>query len=148
MRPRPSCAGYLYDLHVYDPAAGAWADLSAARNGTPPSPRGSHGFTSAGDKLYVHGGSGYGGEGGTGRGEGVRLVGAEAERRDVLPRDRRRGGQAGMGQVGRRDGRRADEGALPQCLSEELAGEAPGGIDAVRGSQRISRHCHLLFQST
>jgi hypothetical protein len=41
---------------VYDPAAGAWRDLSAAFRGTPPSPRILHGFTSAGGKLYVHGG--------------------------------------------------------------------------------------------
>ena len=54
--PRPSCAGGLNDLHVYDPAAGAWTDLSAALSGTPPSRRRLHGFTSAGGKLYVHGG--------------------------------------------------------------------------------------------
>jgi hypothetical protein len=53
--PRPSCAD-TNDLHVYDPAAGAWTDLSAALSGTPPSPREGHGFTSAGGKLYVHGG--------------------------------------------------------------------------------------------
>jgi hypothetical protein len=56
-RPRFSCAGsaYLKVLHVYDPAAGAWTDL-----GTPflsaQAPRYHHGFTSAGGKLYVHGG--------------------------------------------------------------------------------------------
>jgi hypothetical protein len=55
----------LNDLHVYDPAVGAWTDLSAAR---PPSPRYHHGFTSAGGKLYVHGGNGIIGEGGAGRG--------------------------------------------------------------------------------
>jgi hypothetical protein len=53
------------DLHVYDPAGGAWTDLSAALSGTPPSPRSSHGFTSAGGKLYVHGGWGFSGEGET-----------------------------------------------------------------------------------
>jgi hypothetical protein len=109
-RPRPSCAGLLKDLHVYDPASEAWTDLSAALSGTPPSPRAGHGFTSAGGKLYVHG-SGASGEGGAGRAEGVGMVGAEAGRRDVLSRDRRRGGQAGMGQGGSRDGGRADEGA-------------------------------------
>jgi hypothetical protein len=56
----------------------------------------------------VHGGWDGSGEGGSGRAEGV---GTEAGRRDVLPRDRRRGGKAGMGQHGRRDGGRADEGA-------------------------------------
>jgi hypothetical protein len=59
----------------------------------------------------VHGGSGDSGKGGVGRAEGVGIAGAEAGRRDVLPRDRRRGGQAGMGQGGRRDGGRADEEA-------------------------------------
>ena len=70
---------------MYDPAAGAWTDLSAALSGTPPSSRGYHGFTSAGGKLYVHGGyGGDSGEGGAGRAEGVGMVGAEAGRRDVL----------------------------------------------------------------
>jgi hypothetical protein len=59
----------------------------------------------------VHGGFGDSGEGGAGRVEGVGMVGAEAGRRDVLPRDLRRGGQAGTGQGDRRDGGRADEGA-------------------------------------
>ena len=55
--PHPSCcAVYLQDLHVYDPAAMAWTDLSAAASGTPPSARGFHGLASAGGKLYVHGG--------------------------------------------------------------------------------------------
>ena len=49
-------AGYFGDLHVYDPAAMAWTNLSAAASGTPPSPRAYHGFTSAGGLLYVHGG--------------------------------------------------------------------------------------------
>ena len=63
--PRWSCAGDdLNDLHVYDPAAGAWTDLSAALSGAPPSPRDGHGCTSAGGKLYVHGGGRGGGEGG------------------------------------------------------------------------------------
>jgi len=56
--PLPSCpAGDSFqDLHVFDPATMAWTDLSAATSGTPPSARGGHGFTSAGGKLYVHGG--------------------------------------------------------------------------------------------
>ena len=59
----PRCTGdCLNDLHEYDPATLAWTDLSAAISGTPPSPRLSHGFTSAGGKLYVHGGN----EGGNG----------------------------------------------------------------------------------
>jgi N-acetylneuraminic acid mutarotase len=46
----------LNDLHVYDPVAGAWTDLSAAVSGTPPLTRWGHGFTFAGGKLYVFGG--------------------------------------------------------------------------------------------
>jgi hypothetical protein len=68
---------------VYDPAARAWTDLSAALSGTPPSPRTYHGFTSAGGKLYMHGGYGDSGERGAGRAEGVGIAGAEAGRRDV-----------------------------------------------------------------
>ena len=49
-------AVYLGDLHAFDLGTGAWADLSAAASGTPPSPRAFHGFASAGGKLYVHGG--------------------------------------------------------------------------------------------
>jgi hypothetical protein len=80
---------------VYDPAAGAWTDLSAALSGTPPSPRSFHGFTSAGGKLYVHGGYGDSGEEGAGRVEGMEMVGAEAGRRDVT------GGAAGRRAWGR-----------------------------------------------
>jgi hypothetical protein len=99
------------DLNVYDPDAGAWTDLSAAISGTPPSPRDDHGFTSAGGKLYVHGGYGTRGERGAERAEGLGGVGAEAGRRDVSPRDWRRGGQVSRLARGRREGRRADEGA-------------------------------------
>ena len=49
-------SGYLKDLHVYDPVAMTWENLTIVVNGTPPSPRGKHGFASAGGKLYVHGG--------------------------------------------------------------------------------------------
>jgi hypothetical protein len=55
--PHTSCfAEFFQDLHVYNPAAMAWTDLSTAASGTPPPARGFHGFTSAGGKLYVHGG--------------------------------------------------------------------------------------------
>ena len=54
--PFRSAGTLLQDLHVYDPAAMAWTDLSATASGTPPSARMYHGFTSAGGKLYVHGG--------------------------------------------------------------------------------------------
>ena len=46
----------LGDLHVYDPVAMNWTDLSSPASGNPPSPRDNHGFTSTGGKLYVHGG--------------------------------------------------------------------------------------------
>jgi hypothetical protein len=39
----------------------AWTDLFAAASGTPPSARYAHGFTSAGGKLYVHGGLNFSG---------------------------------------------------------------------------------------
>ena len=51
-----TCSGYLKDLHVYDPVAMTWEEISVVVYGTPPSPRGKHGFASAGGKLYVHGG--------------------------------------------------------------------------------------------
>ncbi len=44
------------DLHVYDPVAMTWEDLSAAASGTPPAARCLHGFAALGGKLYVHGG--------------------------------------------------------------------------------------------
>ena len=56
----PVTPGMLGDLHVYDPVAMAWTDLSAAASGTLPSPRAGHGFTAAGGKLYLHGGEDYG----------------------------------------------------------------------------------------
>ena len=52
----PRTGAYLGDLHVYDPAAMAWTNLSAAASGTPPFARSGHGFASAGGLLFVHGG--------------------------------------------------------------------------------------------
>jgi hypothetical protein len=46
----------LDDLHSFDPINMTWTLLSAAEDGARPSARRSHGFTSAGGKLYVHGG--------------------------------------------------------------------------------------------
>ena len=46
----------LRDLHVYDPVAMAWSDLSGPGNGTAPTARASHGFTSVDGKLYVYAG--------------------------------------------------------------------------------------------
>ncbi len=54
----PSPAGYFNDLHVYDLATTAWADLSAAAAGAPPAPRYGHCFAAAGDALYAFGGLG------------------------------------------------------------------------------------------
>ena len=47
----------LGDLHVFDPVNEVWTSLSAAASGIPPTARAFHGFTSAGGKLYVHGGA-------------------------------------------------------------------------------------------
>ncbi len=62
-----SAGSFLNDLHVFDPATMTWALLSAANDTGRPSARYDHGFTSAGGRLYVHGGygitdSGDGGE--------------------------------------------------------------------------------------
>jgi hypothetical protein len=53
------CSGYFDDLHVFDPAIMAWTHLlPSSGSGTPPSARNTHGFTTAGGRLYVHGGAG------------------------------------------------------------------------------------------
>ncbi len=53
-------AGFFDDLHSFDLVNVTWKLLSpAAGSAQPPSARGGHGFTSAGGKLYVHGGYGY-----------------------------------------------------------------------------------------
>ena len=49
-------AGSNNDFRVYNPASMTWFDLSGHALGTPPTARFGHGFTSAGGKLYVHGG--------------------------------------------------------------------------------------------
>jgi hypothetical protein len=46
----------LDDLHSFDPTNMTWTLLSAADDADRPSARNSHGFTSAGGLLYVHGG--------------------------------------------------------------------------------------------
>ncbi len=50
--------GAVNDLHSFDPFAKVWTDLSNGVPGTPPAARYSHGFTSAGGIVYVHGGKG------------------------------------------------------------------------------------------
>ena len=56
-RQRARRAGPLNDLHRFDPAAGAWTDLSgAAALGAVPPPRYSPGLASVGDRLFVFGG--------------------------------------------------------------------------------------------
>jgi hypothetical protein len=54
--PSSLSAGYLDDLHVFDTTAMNWTRLSFALDAPRPSARYGHGFTSAGGKLYVHGG--------------------------------------------------------------------------------------------
>ena len=53
---RPFGAGETQDLFVYDPLTLAWTDLSSQVSCTLPAARFYHGFTSTGDKLYIHGG--------------------------------------------------------------------------------------------
>ncbi len=53
----------LDDLHEFDPATMTWTLLSAANDTGCPSARYDHGFTSAGGRLYVHGGYGINGWG-------------------------------------------------------------------------------------
>jgi hypothetical protein len=48
------------DLHVYDPVLKSWIEIITAV-GTPPAARRFFGFTSARNKLYVHGGKSIGG---------------------------------------------------------------------------------------
>ena len=55
----PPSAGDLDDLHAFDPATMNWTLLSAALDAPRPLARVGHGFTSAGGKLYVHGGYSY-----------------------------------------------------------------------------------------
>jgi hypothetical protein len=52
----------LDDLHSFDPATMIWTLLSAANDTLLPSARSGHGFTSAGGRLYVHGGYSYQGD--------------------------------------------------------------------------------------
>ncbi len=49
-------AAFLDDLHEYNIDAKVWTELSSPTHGTQPTARDGHGFASAGDKLYVHGG--------------------------------------------------------------------------------------------
>ena len=44
------------DLLMFDPSNNSWKDLSGTIYGAWPSPRASHGFASAGDKLFIFGG--------------------------------------------------------------------------------------------
>jgi hypothetical protein len=128
--PLPSCAGGLSDLHVYDPAAEAWTDISAALSGTPPSPRRGHGFTSAGGKLYVHGGWDGSGEGRAGWAEGVGMAGS------------RRGGATCCRETGGAAGRWAwgSVASVLACVDVLIgAGMVWGGGDAWRtGGRRFA----------
>jgi hypothetical protein len=60
-------AGLESELHSFDPANMTWTQLSAAGG---PSARCNHSFTSAGGRLYVHGGSLGSGEAGAKAGVG------------------------------------------------------------------------------
>ncbi len=58
-----STAKTLAGLNVLDTSKHRWSDLSGTIHGEQPTPRYSHGFTSAGGKLYLHGGIGNEGAG-------------------------------------------------------------------------------------
>lgn len=47
----------LNDFYMLDPETDVWTDLSLVAQGTPPKPRGGHGFTSSNGRLYVFGGT-------------------------------------------------------------------------------------------
>ena len=51
----------MNDLRSFNPSTLTWVDISIVANGARPEPRMLHGFASAGNKLYVHGGSGANG---------------------------------------------------------------------------------------
>jgi hypothetical protein len=61
--------GYLDDMYSFDPATVTWTLLSTVDDAYRPSARDGHGLTSAGGRLYLHGGSGDGA--GVGRALGV-----------------------------------------------------------------------------
>ncbi len=54
-----SSAALCDDLHWFDPATKTWSRLTASNDDSRPSARFFHGFTSAGGKIYVHGGVSY-----------------------------------------------------------------------------------------
>ena len=55
----------MNDFYELDTETMSVRDLAAAVSGTPPLARDSHGFTSSGGKLYVHGGITYEGNSGS-----------------------------------------------------------------------------------
>ena len=55
--PSPFSAVLYDDLYSFDPVSMIWTRLTAVNDNTRPSARDRHGFTSAGGKLYVHGGN-------------------------------------------------------------------------------------------
>ncbi len=59
--PTNPSASRFDGLHAFDPATMRWTLLSAVLDAPRPSARYGHGFTSAGGKLFVHGGYGIGG---------------------------------------------------------------------------------------
>lgn len=47
----------LNDLYRLDPSTLTWTELTQTVQGTPPKPRGGHGFTALNGRLYVFGGT-------------------------------------------------------------------------------------------
>ena len=59
--PAGRADAWYNDLHVYDPAAAAWAVLEPRGGGPVPEPRSCAGFAVSGDTLYIFGGYGTSG---------------------------------------------------------------------------------------
>ncbi len=150
-----SVAGRNNDLHAYDPASMTWYDLSSSTTGSTPSARYYHGFTSAGGKLYVHGGyadsgkagackAGPGGRGGVGwallarglRGLGCatgweRAVAGAAQLLRSAPRSSSYAPQAGLAEARGARGARGARRGFPRPLDP--------GRGARRGDLRAPR---------
>jgi hypothetical protein len=73
-RRLPPSTELIDDLYSFDPATMTWTQLSPAHDAPRPSARFEHGFTSAGGRLYVHGGYGIISDGSYGDGAGVGMV--------------------------------------------------------------------------
>ena len=53
---RDGRAGFLGDLHRFDPAALCWVDITSSTHGNAPQPSKGHGFTAIAESLFLFGG--------------------------------------------------------------------------------------------